>query len=112
MASALDNDLSEITSLFLTVVLRMGYSLLRWQQGLIILLEKVPGVWLVDKLRAILLLEVDYNSLNKLVVASRMMSRIREEREIPEEIFGGIKGRSSREAGLVRAMIFDLLWKK
>ena len=48
-----------------------------------------------DKLRVILLLEADYNSINKLVVASQMMSRIGEEEEIPEEIFGRIQGRNS-----------------
>ena len=67
-ATALDNDLSEIHALFLTIVVQTGYSLLRWQHGLTMLLEKVQGVQLVDKLRAILLLEANFNCINKMMV--------------------------------------------
>ena len=112
MATALDNDLSEIHALFLTIAVQMGYSLLRWQHGLTVLLEKIQGVRLVDKLRAILLLEADFNCINKMIVAVRMMRRARQEGEIPKEIMGGIQGRNSQEAGKVRALTLDLLRQK
>ncbi len=38
---------------------------MRWSNGLQVLLEKVSGVALVDKLRAFLLMEGDFNFYNK-----------------------------------------------
>ena len=70
MAMALDNDLCKIHALFLTIVVWTSYSLLWWQHGLTVLLEKVQGVQLVDKLWAILLLEADFNCINKMMVAA------------------------------------------
>ena len=49
----------------LNLVTRCGAPLSRWKNGLQVLLEKVPGVALVDKLQAILLMEGDFNFYNK-----------------------------------------------
>ena len=70
MAMASDNDLSKIHALFLTIAVQTSYSLLQWQHSLMVLLEKVQGVWLVDKLWVILLLEVDFNCINKMMVVA------------------------------------------
>ena len=73
MVTALDNNLSEINALFLTIVVQTGYSLLWWQHSLMVLLEKVQGVQLVDKLWVIFLLEADFSCINKMTVAAQMM---------------------------------------
>ncbi len=39
----------------------------RWSQGLLVMLEKTLGVTLVTKLRAILLMEGDFNATNEIV---------------------------------------------
>ena len=70
MAMVLDNDLSEIHALFLTIAVQTSYSQFWWQHGLMVLLEKVQGVWLVDKLWVILLPEADFNCINKMMVAA------------------------------------------
>ncbi len=49
----------------LNLIALTGVSPLRWGNGLQVLLEKVPGVALVDKLRAILLMEGDFYFVNK-----------------------------------------------
>jgi hypothetical protein len=49
----------------LYLITRCGTPPTRWSNGLQVLLEKVPGVSLVDKLRAILLMEGDFNFYNK-----------------------------------------------
>jgi hypothetical protein len=46
-----------------------GVPLERWRSGLTVLLEKVLGNILVDKLRAICLLEADFNWWLKLIFA-------------------------------------------
>ena len=51
------------------------------------MLEKVPGIALVNKLRAILLMEADFNFHNKLVFGVRMIAEARAKGLIPPEQF-------------------------
>ena len=50
-----------------------GFSLERWKQGLTCILEKIPGNCLVTKLRAIILMEADFNANNKIIFGERIM---------------------------------------
>ena len=52
---------------------------------LTVMLEKVTGIALVNKLRAILLMEADFNFHNKLIFGNRMLSLARAEGLIPSE---------------------------
>jgi hypothetical protein len=47
-----------------------------WLRGLSVMLEKTLGVTLVTKLRAILLMEADFNATNKIVYGIRMMDNL------------------------------------
>lgn len=49
----------------LNLITRCGAPLSMWKNDLEVLLEKIPGVTLVDKLRATLLMEEDFNFYNK-----------------------------------------------
>ena len=51
------------------------------------MLEKIAGVAVVTKLRAILLMEVDFNCHNKIIFEDRMMKLAREHGLVPEEIY-------------------------
>ena len=51
----------------------------RWSYGLTVMLEKIAGLALVIKLRAILLIEADFNFHNKLIFRKRILDRAREE---------------------------------
>jgi hypothetical protein len=51
------------------------------------MLEKTLGVTLVTKLRAILLMEGDYNAANKIVYGKQMLDNARKYQLMPEEIF-------------------------
>ena len=51
------------------------------------MLEKTLGVTLVTKLRAILLMEADFNATNKIIYGNRKMEKAREYNLMPEEIF-------------------------
>ena len=59
--------------------------------GLTVMIEKLEGVIRVNKLRALLLIEVDFNSLNKLIFSSRMIKSVEDHNRMPEELFGGRK---------------------
>ncbi len=49
------------------VILAHAIQLERWSRGLSVMLEKTLEVTLVTKLRAILLMEVDFNASNKII---------------------------------------------
>jgi hypothetical protein len=68
-------------------VARTGSAPSRWGVGLNVLLEKIAGVALVNKLRAILLMEGDFNMHNRLIFGTRMMEIAREADLIPPEQF-------------------------
>lgn len=61
------NRLSEIHASFHHVASKSGLRLKRWAQGLTVILEKIEGNILVDELCAILLVEADFNQVNKLM---------------------------------------------
>ena len=56
------------------------------------MLEKVRGNIEVSKLRAILVLEVDFNDLNKKVFNRRVLPRLELKKEIPFENMSGRRG--------------------
>ena len=99
-AAAQDDNLSEAHAIILDMVTRMGTSLPRWQYGLTVVLEKKPGCLLIEKLWAILLMEADFNMINKLIVGVRMMHLAEETNEMPIEQSGGRKHHSADEAAL------------
>ena len=66
-AASRSHQLSELHASFLHIVSLSGICLKRWAKGLTIMIEKMKGVIRVDKLRALLLMEADFNSLNKLL---------------------------------------------
>ena len=66
-------------------------SLAQWKNGILIILEKKPNEYLVSKLRAILLLEADFNIANKIIFNTQMIPTMERKSEIPREIIGGRK---------------------
>ena len=77
------------------------------------MLEKIAGVALVTKLRAILLMEADFNYHNKLIFGQRMMNLAREHGMIPDEIYNE-KGRTAEDAILQQVLMYDIArqWKR
>ena len=77
---------SEVHALKLYLVTKTGSTPKRWGRGLSVMLKKIAGVALVTKLRAILLIEADFNCHHRLIFGSRMMERARECGITPGEI--------------------------
>jgi hypothetical protein len=69
------------------VILAHAIQLEQWSRGLSVMLEKMLGNTLVTKLRAILLMEVDFNATNKIVYGNQMLYHTREYKQMAEEIF-------------------------
>jgi hypothetical protein len=72
------------------------------------MLEKKPGVIIVDKLRAIILLEADFNFANKLILGVRMMHNAEELGLVVPEALGSRNGHDSLELALDHRLAIDL----
>jgi predicted transcriptional regulator len=66
--AAADSDLiSHFHAMKGSVMIKTGYGYERWGRGLSVMLEKILGCQLISKLRSILLMEADFNCLNKII---------------------------------------------
>jgi hypothetical protein len=85
--AAVGNDtIAEFHACFTELAFSYGCSIERWQRGLQALLEKLAGCTAVEKLRAILLLEADFNFATKLFLGFRMMNNAHAAGLLPPEL--------------------------
>ena len=80
-----NNDLSLLQVWSINLAAHRGTPVDRWRQGVTVLLEKVAGNIRIDKLRAICLLEADFNWWLKVVFAKRMTHRMKKTGVLPLE---------------------------
>ena len=59
--------ISHFHALKTSLALKRGIALTRWSRGLSVMLEKMFGCTPISKLRAILLMEADFNFANKMI---------------------------------------------
>jgi hypothetical protein len=88
---------------------RNGVTLARWGKGLTVLLEKILGNVFVHKLRAICLLEADFDWWNKLIFAKHMMQQAIQEGSIPQECYAK-KHSHCNYAVLTKQFFCDSSW--
>ena len=88
---------------------RAGLPLKRWKIGLSVMLEKIPGNTSVEKLRAILLMEADFNFGNKLLFGQRMVKAAEDANALPHDSFGSRKNKNSQEVFICRLLFFDIV---
>lgn len=81
-----------------------GAPLHRWSVGLSVMLEKLPGVINVEKLRAILLMEAYFNFANKICFGRRLKLKTGAHNIIPQDLFESREDHSSIEVALCRFM--------
>ena len=86
-AAIQDELISEVLVLQLTVVARSSIPPENWSVELQVMLEKIAGVCLVDKLRAIQLYEADFNYYNQFIFGRNAMQALTTSGYVPEELF-------------------------
>ena len=106
-AAAKNKFLSNIHADFCNAVVSVGTSIPRWEKGLTVMLEKIKNNIKVNKLRAILLMEADFNFINKLMFGHRLMFQVRKYNRIPQELYGGLQNKSSQEVAINRRLTLD-----
>lgn len=87
ISGAHSDTISDFHALKTSLALVHGISLKCWSQGLCVMLEQVMGCRLISKLRAILLMEADFNQMNKIIFGERMMQNVRQYKLMPQRIF-------------------------
>jgi hypothetical protein len=102
-AASYSRDLSALQATTLSACAKKGVPLARWGVGLTLLLEKTPQNNLINKMRVICLFEADFNWLNKLIYARRMMNSALDEKLIPLECFAK-KGSNCVNAVMTKIM--------
>jgi Reverse transcriptase (RNA-dependent DNA polymerase) len=107
-ASCYNNDTTEADRWFAEVSLKFGYSLLRWQHGIDVMIPKKEDSLRVDMLRTIVLLEADFNFINK-IVGKRAMINAEKAGTVAEEQFGSRKRKSSILHATNKAITTDVL---
>ena len=96
----------------LTIIGSYGCPPTRWSSGLQVMLEKVAGVALVIKLRAILLMEGDFNFFNKWTFGYRAMNELYRLDYIPQDQYsqGGSTAEDGRMDSRLTTDISRQLW--
>ena len=106
-AAAMDEFSTRLLAQQLTIIARSGVPPESWSVGLQVMLEKIAGVILVDKLRAIQLYEADFNFYNQFVFGRKAMNSITENGYLPEELFSQ-KGSTAEDAKFDKTLTTDI----
>jgi hypothetical protein len=104
-AAASNSTLATIHAKMTEISFRTGSPLNRWTSGLSVMLEKIPGNISHDKLRAILLMEADFNFGNALLFGKRTVEAAVKHGVMSKEIFSR-KNHCSIDTSMCRLMFF------
>jgi hypothetical protein len=102
-----DPQSTNVLVLQLTIVARNGIPPESWSVELQVMLEKIAGVCLVEKLRAIQLYEVGFNCYNQFIFGRQAMQTLTDSGYIPEELFSQ-KGSTAEDAKFDKTLMVDL----
>ena len=106
--AAIQDDFStKLLAQQLTVIARSGIPPENWSVGLQVMLEKIAGICLVEKLRYIQLYEANFNFYNQFVFGKRAMNSLTENGSIPEELFSQ-KGSTAEDAKFDKTITTDI----
>ena len=106
-AAVQDDFSTKLLAQQLTVIARSGVPPENWSVGLQVMLEKIAGICLVDKLRYIQLYEADFQFYNQFVFGKRAMNSLSENGFIPEELFSQ-KGSTAEDAKFDKTLTTDI----
>jgi hypothetical protein len=98
---------TEVLATQLTVIAQSRIPPDSWSVGLQVMLEKIAGVCLVEKLHTIQLYEADFNCYNQFVFGKQAMQTLTDSGYIPEELFSQ-KGSTAEDAKFNKTLMADL----
>jgi hypothetical protein len=109
IAGAKSDLIARHHSLKSSICLTRGFALERWGTGrLSCMLEKLAGCCVITKLRAILLMEADFNANNKLIFGNRMLENARKHGLMAEEIYSEA-GKTAEDGALAKELFYNIV---
>ena len=72
------------------------------------MLEKAEGIVDVKKIRAIFLLEADFNTAYKIIFNNRLIPNLEVINTIPREVIGGRRSQDATHLALQKKLISDI----
>ena len=109
-AAAKNPESCAIDSILAEIPYRTGISPDRWLHGIDVMLQKQIGNFQIEKLRAILLYEADFNQNNKRY-GRHLMYLAEKHNALAIEQFGSRKNRSAIDQSLNKSLTYDL-WRQ
>ena len=98
-------EIADIKCKLVNLAIKSGRPLLRWMNGVSVMLAKVAGNVNVQKLRAILLLEADFNAMHKIIFNNRLIPELEATDAIPPEVIGGRRTQAATHLALNKKLI-------
>jgi hypothetical protein len=90
----------------MNIAINEGYSLKRWQTVISSMIEKIPGMPRIDKLRIIHIFEADYGAIGKYIFAGKMMKHAEALLAITDSQYGARKDRKTHDMLLLKKLKF------
>jgi len=100
--------LAHLHARFTQLIFQTGLSISRFQAGLQVILEKKAGNIHIDNLRAILLMEGDFNAAMKIFIGARLVNNALSLNLIPDECYGSRPGCTAIQLSLDRTLTADI----
>ena len=107
-ASCLNETLVELDRWMAEVSFQTGYALNRWKTGIDVMIPKKISSLRADQLRTIVLMEADFNFLNKLA-GKRIMSNAEQAKSIADEQFGSRKAKGAINHAINKQLTLDIM---
>jgi hypothetical protein len=98
---------TEVLAMQLTVIAWSRIPPESWSVGLQVMLKKIAGVCLVEKLRTIQLYEADFNCYNQFIFGKQAIQTLTDSGYIPEELYIQ-KGSMAKDAKFNKTLMADL----
>ena len=99
---------AEIKCQIVNLAIKIGQLLLWWTKGVSVMLENAKGIADAKKLRAIILLEVDFNTAHKIIFSNRLIPNLEVINTIPREVIGGRRSQDATHLALQKKLISDI----
>jgi hypothetical protein len=108
IASLSDSMMSELDRSLLEVSLQTGLAPKRWKRGIDVMIPKKIGSLKANQLRTIVLMEPDFNLVNK-IMGKRLMANAERFQSVAPEQFGSRKRKSAINHAINKQLTIDIL---
>ena len=108
IAGTKDNQVADVDASLASIPYLVGFSPSQWQEAADVMIPKKKTSRHIQKLRIIVLFDAMFNMVNKRI-AREMIQRAQQLQLLPNEVYGGVPGRSATTCSLNKVLALDLI---